>query len=546
MKEIINKKWNAKGSLLTEVTGLSYDSRTTKMGDLFIALKGESMDSHDYIEDVFNKGASSVIVQAGRVNYDYYKDKYPAAVFVETDDTREALAFVSDAFYRYPSQALDVIGVTGTNGKTTTSYIARSIMTKAKGMTGLIGTISYISGNARLDAPRTTPEAPDFQSLLRRMADDGCSAVVSEVSSHALAQKRVDHTRFKTAVFTNLTRDHLDFHKDMESYYSAKKRLFSELLVDGGSAVINIDDEYGARLAAELSASRGSSIKIITYAVKNSEADLAAENIEFAYTGTKFRIKLSSRVSTEAGFMDISSKLVGYSNVFNVLCAAAIGLSNNISIENIKEGIVMTEMVKGRFECVDLGQDFLAVVDYAHTEDALEGLLNTAHQLLDSYHYAGKAGRLAKMRKDRFSLPTVKGRGKIITVFGCGGNRDKGKRPKMGELAARLSDFVIITSDNPRGEDPKKILKDIEKGVKGDNYIVIPDRSVAISLAVELASSGDILLVAGKGHEEYQEIQGARFSFSDKTTLETAIKRTITRPAFGGGTNYMGSEAARC
>ncbi|MBN2655022.1 MAG: UDP-N-acetylmuramoyl-L-alanyl-D-glutamate--2,6-diaminopimelate ligase [Nitrospirae bacterium] len=546
LKEIINKKWITKGDLSVEVSGLSYDSRTIKIGDLFIALKGVIMDSHDYIEDALNKGASAVIAQTGRVNYDYYVDKYPGAVFVEASDTKEALAYVSDSFYRHPSEQMDVIGITGTNGKTTTSYITRSVMTKAKGMTGLIGTISYVSGDTCIDAPRTTPEAPDFQSLLRKMVDDGCKAVVTEVSSHALAQKRADYTRFSTAVFTNLTRDHLDYHQDMENYYLAKKRLFSELLVDGGSAVINIDDEYGVRLVSELEESRGKDIRVITYAIKNSAADLIAESIDFSYTGTRFKIRLSDKLSPKSGFVEMESRLVGYANVYNALCAAAIGLANNISIDNIKGGIVMTEMVKGRFECVDLGQDFLAVVDYAHTEDALEGLLKTAHQLLDSYHYAGKVGRLAKMRKDRFSLPSVKGRGKIITVFGCGGNRDKGKRPKMGELAAKLSDFVIITSDNPRGEDPKKILKDIEKGIKGDNYIVIPDRAVAISLAVELASSGDIVLVAGKGHEEYQEIQGSRFSFSDKTTLETAIKRTITRPAFGGGTNYMGSEAARC
>ncbi|MCE5312448.1 MAG: UDP-N-acetylmuramoyl-L-alanyl-D-glutamate--2,6-diaminopimelate ligase [Nitrospiraceae bacterium] len=540
LQQLVKNEWKVRGSLSTEVAGLSYDSRTVRMGDIFAALKGVAADSHEYVEDAIKRGASAVIVESGRINTDYYTDKYPQTAIVETDDTRSALAYVSDAFYGHPSNEMDVVGITGTNGKTTTSYITRSILMKAGYKAGLIGTISYIVGSEQFNAPHTTPEAPDFQSLLRRMKDDGCSAVVSEVSSHALAQKRADFTRFRTAAFTNLTRDHLDYHKDMDDYYSAKKRLFADLLVDGGCAVINIDDEYGKRLAKELKAERGGSVKILTYSLKDSSADLFADDVRLSYSGTKFRLKTADAET------EITIGLVGYVNVYNALCAAGIGLSINISIEDVKEGIVMTEMVKGRFECVDLGQDFLAVVDYAHTEDALEGLLKTAHQLLDAYHYAGKVGRLAKMRKDRFSLPTVKGHGKIITVFGCGGNRDKGKRPKMGELAAKLSDFVIITSDNPRGEDPKKILKDIEKGIKGDNYIVIPDRAVAISLAVELASSGDIVLVAGKGHEEYQEIKGTRLNFSDKVTLETAIKRTITRPAFGGGTTFMGSEAARC
>ena len=238
--------------------------------------------------------------------------------------------------------------------------------------------------------------------------------------------------------------------------------------------------------------------------------------------------------------------LVGTTNVYNVLSAVCAALSLHIPVTVIKEGIAMTGAVRGRFEKVDMGQDFLAVVDYAHTEDALERLLLTARQLLEAYRFAAKTEKMMKAKRERFDLPSQGEKGKIITVFGCGGNRDKGKRSKMGEIASRFSDFVIITSDNPRNEDPKNIIKDIEKGISNDNYIVIPDRNVAISMAVELASAGDIVLVAGKGHEEYQEIQGTRLSFSDKTTLENAIKRTISRPSFGGGCDLRGAETARC
>ncbi len=278
----------------------------------------------------------------------------------------------------------------------------------------------------------------------------------------------------------------------------------------------------------------------MTFALDNKEADVTAFDIKTSFEGTLFKTRLGE------GETEIMSQMIGQMNIYNVLAAFCTALALNVPIKVIKEGIAMAGLVKGRFEKVDMGQDFLAVVDYAHTEDALERLLMTARQLLEAYRFIGKTEKIMKEKRRQFAMPgrqeqqQEKEKGKIITVLGCGGNRDKGKRSKMGEIASKLSDFVIITSDNPRNEDPKTIIRDIEKGIKGDSYIVIPDRNVAISMAVELASSGDIVLVAGKGHEEYQEIQGIRHSFSDRTALENAIRRTINRPAFGGGSTFAG------
>lgn len=522
-----------------------YDSRDVKEGGLFVAVRGENFNGHDFIEDAIRKGAAAIVYESSQWPVASDQEaaliaKYPGIAWIGVDDTRDAMAAISSDFYRRPSEGLTVIGITGTNGKTTTSYIIRSILRAWGKRTGLIGTISYMIDDTAYDAPHTTPESPDFQALLREISDRDCSHVIAEISSHALSQKRADYTKFRSAVFTNLTRDHLDFHHTMEDYFSAKKRLFTELLPENGTAVINIDDPYGERLAAE---AEGGKIKIITYSIKDQEADVSAADIKAAFGGLSFRLRHKGIEE------EIECPLVGTINVYNILSAVGVSLSLNIPIEIIKEGIAMTGVVKGRFEKVDVGQDFLAVVDYAHTEDALERLLLTARQLLEAYHFAAKTERLMKVKRQQFSMPVKSeksDKGKIITVFGCGGNRDRGKRVKMGEIAAKLSDFVIVTSDNPRNEDPKRIIREIEKGIDGDNYIVIPDRSVAISMAVELASSGDIVLVAGKGHEDYQEIQGVRHDFSDRVALENAIKRTISRPAFGGGTNFKGSETARC
>jgi len=551
VKDILRDDFVVNGDVKTDITGIKYDSRKINRGDIFVAIKGEILDGHDFIADAIKRGASAVIYMK------FWAEKQEAAalmnenagvIWIAVDDSRDAIAFAASKFYGNPSKKMTVIGITGTNGKTTTSYLIKSLLEHYGRNVGLIGTIKYMIKDEIYDAVHTTPEAPDFQSLLMSMADRGCDFVVSEVSSHALAQKRADFTAFKAAVFTNLTRDHLDFHHTMENYYLAKKRLFADLLVEGGSVVVNIDDPYGESLVDTLkSQNKIKNKKIFTYGIKNQSVSVSAFDIKTTFKGMTFKLKIQdSAFNIEKNkIYAINSPLIGVPNVYNILSAVCVLLSLNIPINIIKEGIAITGLVKGRFEKVDIGQDFLAVVDYAHTEDALERLLMTAHQLLEAYRFAEKTEAMMNAKKQCFSSSEKRACGKIITVFGCGGNRDKGKRLKMGEIAANLSDFVIVTSDNPRSEPPRSIIRDIERGIKGDNYIVIPDRDVAIGMAVELASSGDIVLVAGKGHEEYQEINSKRYDFSDRTALENAIKRTISRPSFGGGPG-KGAEMVVC
>lgn len=555
VRDILRKGLHAEGDTNREISGVAYDSRKVRGGEVFVAIKGEKFDGRDFIEDAIGRGAVAVVyekearVNGGEANFLSFESepafclrmgrmplasKHPGIVWICVDDARDAIASISSDFYGKPSEDIAVIGITGTNGKTTTSYLIKSILERSGGDAGLIGTINYLIKDAVYEALHTTPESPDFQFLLRKMADSGCSYVVAEVSSHSLSQKRVDYTRFRGGIFTNLTRDHLDFHGTMENYYSAKERLFTELLAEGAFAVINIDDPYGERLLGALK-ERRQDIRTITYAVENRTADVTVFDISVSFKGTSFKVKGGG-----ADAHEFFSPLVGNTNVFNMLSAICAAMALDIPLNIIKEGIAMTGLVKGRFEKVDLGQDFLAVVDYAHTEDALERLLKTAHQLLEAYRFAEKTEKIMKEKRSQFTVPEKTERGKIITVIGCGGNRDRGKRSRMGEVASKLSDFVIVTSDNPRYEDPKAIIRDIERGIKSDNYIVIPDRKVAIGMAVELASSGDIVLVAGKGHEDYQEVQGVRHGFSDRTALETAIKRTTSRPAFGGGSTLAG------
>ncbi|MBI3592095.1 MAG: UDP-N-acetylmuramoyl-L-alanyl-D-glutamate--2,6-diaminopimelate ligase [Nitrospirae bacterium] len=536
LKDILGSGFDACGNTLKDITGVAYDSRKVKGGELFVAIKGEKFDGRNFIEDAIKKGAAAVVYE--KDGSELLMSKYPDIAWINVDDARDALARISNVFYRKPSDEITVLGITGTNGKTTTSYLIKSVLESWGRDVGLIGTINYLIKDIVYEAPHTTPEAPDFQCLLREMIDRGCSHVVTEVSSHSLSQKRVDYTSFKVAVFTNLTRDHLDFHNTMEGYFEAKERLFTELMAEGGSAVINIDDPYGARLSTKLKGHHPK-VRVLTCSLENKDADIKASDIKMTFRGMSFKARIAVE-GNEVIETEIFSPLVGHTNVYNILAALCAAMALNIPITTIKEGIAMMGLVKGRFEKVDLGQDFLAVVDYAHTEDALERLLLTARQLLEAYRFAERTEKIMKAKRRQFSMPDEKERGKIITVIGCGGNRDRGKRSKMGEIASKLSDFVIITSDNPRNEDPKAIIRDIEKGIKSDNYIIIPDRNVAISMAVELASSGDIVLVAGKGHEDYQEIQGIRHNFSDRAALENAIKRTISRPAFGGGSTFEG------
>lgn len=484
-----------------EISGIAYDSRKVVSNGMFVAIRGENVDGHDFIDDAVKKGAVAVVGE---------KPECSAApfFFVRVDDGRKALACIANNFYERPSENVSVIGITGTNGKTTTSYLIKSLLEAWGKRVGLIGTIAYSIGDRRYPAFHTTPESVEFQGLLREMAAAGCSHVVAEISSHSLSQKRVDYTRFVTVVFTNLTRDHLDFHETMENYYAAKERLFTDLLSQGGTAVINVDDEWGRRLWETLKARRAAGTqanerpRIITYGT-GKDADVCASATNDTPSGISFTLLFGSKEYR------VESPLVGIPNVYNILAAIAAGIALDVPMHAIQKGIRNTGSVKGRLEKVDAGQDFLCFIDYAHTPDALERLILTARTIMKN--------------SDR--------PGRVITLFGCGGDRDRGKRGIMGEIASRLSDYVIVTSDNPRSEDPLTIVQEVESGMTRRNSMTVPDRREAITKAVERAETGDILLIAGKGHEEYQEIRGVRHSFSDREVVEAAIRERACREA---------------
>ena len=492
-----------------EIKGLAYDSRKVGQDCLFVAIKGERHNGHDYIREALNSGANSVIYELNNsrgetfVRSQDFNAFQSKAAIIGVQDSRKALACIANNYFRRPSEQLILIGVTGTNGKTTTTYILKSILESWGKTVGLVGTIHHMIKDKEFPAYHTTPEALEFQELMNDMLIAGCTHVIAEVSSHALAQYRVDHSAFRVAGFTNLTRDHLDFHKTVERYFQAKERLFHELLREGGIAVLNIDDPFGRQLYTELETDKMH--KKITYGLKSS-ADITARDVHSSFQGLDFTIIYGNETHR------IRSKLSGITNVYNILAAVGLAVSLDIPWHIISRGVELAETVRGRFEKIDLGQKFLCVVDYAHSEDALERLITTARELSKT-HAAGKD--LTQSR--------------IITVFGCGGDRDRGKRPKMGEIATRLSDLVIITSDNPRSEEPADIIKDVEKGAVKKNYLVEPNRREAIQKALDMAEDGDIVLVAGKGHEDYQEIKGVRYQFNDRTVVEEIIREKRMR-----------------
>jgi UDP-N-acetylmuramoyl-L-alanyl-D-glutamate--2,6-diaminopimelate ligase len=527
LRQILKCDCSLIGDDQKDITGITYDSRAVKTGYIFVAIKGETVDGHNFIEGALARGAIAIVCEKGNPKLPGLIGKYPAVSWITVKDCRDALAALSILFYGNPSEKMGMIGITGTNGKTTTSYLIKSVLEKWGKGVGLIGTIRYMIRDESFEAPHTTPEASDFQRLLREMADKPCEYVVAEVSSHAIAQKRTAGTQFKVAVFSNLTRDHLDFHGTMEDYFNVKAGLFLDLLSEDGTAVINVDDPYGRKLSSILGGRRPS-VRQITFALFDQDADVTVTDVRSTFRGTSFKLKIKDSVSG----IDVISPLVGQTSIYNILAAVCAVLPFNAPTEVIKDGIADLALVQGRFERVDLSQPFLAIVDYAHTDDALGRLILTASQLLNDGLSSGKAANTAS-------------RGKIISVFGCGGNRDRGKRLKMGHIASELSDFVIITSDNPRNEDPTMIIKDIESGMEKDNYIVISDRRTAIRMAVLLASPGDIVVVAGKGHEDYQEIEGVRYPFSDRKVLEEAIVESTVVTARGRAKKrYAG--AAQC
>ncbi len=471
------------GNVGRHISSVSYDSRRIKKGALFFAMQGVNSDGHLFIHDAIKRGATMVIYDRDIETERYKSD---GVTYIKVEDSRSALSFVSSLLYGEPSKNLKIIGITGTNGKTTTSYIIKSILESCNMKTGLIGTIQYVIGDRVFNGVHTTPESLEFQSFLKKMVDDGCDYVISEVSSHALSQKRVDNVSFDIALFTNLSRDHLDFHGKMEDYFKAKERLFLELLKRDGEAIVNRDDAYGKSLIQKISGN------MITYGI-NKGADIRAEGIEQNIRGLSFGIEYKGNV------FQVKSKLKGFSNVYNILAAFATGIVLKVTPEDILSGIHRLENVKGRFESIECGQDFLVIIDYAHTDDALKNLIQSASTMLPK---------------------------RIITVFGCGGNRDAGKRSLMGRICTSLSDIAILTSDNPRYESPGEIIKDIEKGAVG-KYIVELDREKAIEKAISLAEKDDMVLIAGKGHEDYQEIKGMRYPFHDREVAERYIKKKL-------------------
>ncbi len=455
-----------------EITGLAYDNRLVTPGTLFFCVPGFTRDGHDFAGDAIARGAVGLVVER------------PLGLGVPevlVDSARAAMARAAAAFYGEPTETLQTVGITGTNGKTTTAFLVRSLLEADGRPTGLLGTVKSVIGGVDQEVVRTTPEAIDLQRAFRSMLDAGDTSAVIEVSSHALELHRADAIHFAAAIFTNLTQDHLDFHPTMEDYFLAKRRLFVEH--EPAAAIVNVDDPYGARLAAELG-------DPITVGIDETAARYRATNIETGLTGSSFT------VTTPDGSLQLRSPLTGRFNIYNVLYAFAAARSVGISAGTCKEAIALAGQVPGRFQIVDEGQDFAVLVDYAHTPDSLENVLKAARGLTDH---------------------------RLHVVFGCGGDRDRAKRPLMGEIARRLADRVIVTSDNPRSEEPEAIIDEILVG-SGDDVDHDPDRRAAIAQAIAGAAPGDVVVIAGKGHEQGQEFEGGRkIPFDDVNVAREAL-----------------------
>ncbi|HET9833847.1 MAG TPA: UDP-N-acetylmuramoyl-L-alanyl-D-glutamate--2,6-diaminopimelate ligase [Vicinamibacterales bacterium] len=467
------------------ITGVAYDSRAVQRGNVFVALKGVHADGATFARQAVERGAAAVVAE----------QEIPSlgVPLLHVADARLALADLAADFYGHPSERLRVVGITGTNGKTTTAHLVASVFDAAGMKCGVIGTVAHRIGGEVRDSSHTTPEAPDVQALLKEMVESGCAACAMEASSHALALRRVDAMTFSAGVFTNLTRDHLDFHENMEAYFQAKRRLF-EMLPPGAPALINADDPKASALIA-------ASTKPVTYAI-NRPADITPGPLSFSMEGLDFDIR------TPRGTLHARSTLVGRPNVYNILAAVGTGVALGLPFDAVERGIHALHAVPGRFEVVSDPKDgFTVVVDYAHTDDALRNLLETARPLV---------------------------RGRLITLFGCGGDRDRTKRPLMGAVASRLSDVLVITSDNPRHENPERIIDEIQRGITSDTkrddavLFAIPDRRSAIAKAIEVARPGDIVLIAGKGHEKYQIIGDERLPCDDVAIARELLGRRRT------------------
>jgi UDP-N-acetylmuramoyl-L-alanyl-D-glutamate--2,6-diaminopimelate ligase len=470
------------GDSASVITDVTHDSRRATHGSLFAAVRGALFDAHKFVPQVMSQGAAGVMSELTVLeNF--------SGVWLQVDDIRRAMAVAAAEVQHHPSRELQLVGITGTNGKTTTAYLIASIPEEAGEPVAMTGTVEYRLGKQRMKADRTTPEAPDMQRLLRQAVEIGCRTAVMECSSQAMDFHRCDELEYAVAVFSNLTRDHLDYHKTMENYWYAKQRLFDGRLGPRPkTSVINVDDPYGLELAERL---EKEGLRVVRYGV-NAAAEVNASEADFSLNGMTFKL------STPQGQKHFHSPLVGPPHIYNTLAAVASGLALGYSLEVVTSALEKCFGAPGRFERVTHAGDFAVVVDYAHSDDALLNVLKTAREVV---------------------------RGKIITVFGCGGDRDRSKRAPMGEAAGSLSDVVILTSDNPRTEDPEQILCDAEEGIQktGKPYRKIADRTEAINQAIAEARSGDLVLIAGKGHEDYQIIGREEFHFDDKEVARAAL-----------------------
>ncbi len=497
IKEIGAVSWT--GNTDVEITSVVYDSRKAVPGALFAAVRGLAADGRDFAPQAAAAGAAAVLADAPLEND-------PGVPVIMVKDVRPAMALAAAAVYGHPSSDMTMIGITGTNGKTTTTYLLEAVLNRAGFSAGVIGTVDIRFAGKTIPAAHTTPEGPDLQKYMAEMREQGVSHVIMEVSSHALDLHRVEGCAFDVAIFTNLSQDHLDYHKDMEEYFQAKRRLFTQHLTgkhlpDGPAAVINVDDPHGRLLAAE------SGDKVLTYSLA-AQADLTAAGVKSERTG------LSGGIITPDGVIEVHSRLLGGLNLYNFLAATGAAQALGLSAGQISAGLNSLQGVPGRLERVGHNDDYIVLVDYAHTSDALERVLEAVRAL---------------------------GPKRLLAIFGCGGDRDRTKRPLMAKAAGTLADLAVLTSDNPRTEDPISIIEQVEAGLKplsltrldpeqiesgfaAGSYVVIPDRRTAIRMAVSLMEAGDILVIAGKGHENYQILGRTKIHFDDREEALAALE----------------------
>jgi len=483
---------NVMGTLEKEISSIAFDSRKVEPKSLFVAIPGLKEDGSRFIEDAVQRGAIAFITELPMDHLSAMGLGSNGLTAVCVEDSRRALAKVSAQHYGHPSKSMNLVGITGTNGKTTLTYILETLYQTRGAKTGVIGTINYRYGSFQAPASVTTPESLDINRMLADMAESGVKDCFLEVSSHSIALSRVAELSFSLGIFTNLSRDHLDYHTDMEQYKNTKKKFFQDNVIK--QQVINIDDPAGKEIVTETNRTT------LTTGI-DQIADIRAEDCVLSDTSSRFTLK------TPSGSCEVHTRLLGRHNIYNLLSGAGAAHAQGFSLDEIQKGLEAISHVPGRFERVDRGQDFSVVVDYAHTHEALANALTAAKAL------------------------TLKN---VIVVFGCGGDRDRGKREEMGRVALELSDFAVITSDNPRSEDPERIIEDILKGVpasskKSQDYIVLPDRGQAIEVAIDNARSGDLVLIAGKGHENYQILNSGTIHFDDKEIAINAIYQRMNR-----------------